>query len=378
MLRSEAVMTRPGALCGLAFATLPRLVSGPRMSAFLATYVHHLDPFAIQFTETFGIRWYGLAYVGGFVAAFLLIRWFVRIGASELKESQVADFITILAVFGVMLGGRLGYMLLYNFDELVANPRSFLDVLGGGMSSHGGIAGMTIVAWFYARYTKTSWAGLGDNLVTVAPLGVFFGRLANFVNGELYGRRTDHALAMKFPEELHEVVKTPTGSEWMFPTAQLKELADKAGEAAPGLAAKVDSAISMALASGHDAHRAVAGLIQEASLESPAFRAMLGSILTPRHPSQLYEGLVEGLLLFGIMLAVRLKWKNLYHGVLTGMFFILYAIGRIGVENLREPDSGHIGSLTKGQFYSTFMIAVGIAFLVYGFTRKRQNRLPSA
>ena len=78
------------------------------------------------------------------------------------------------------------------------------------------------------------------------------------------------------------------------------------------------------------------------------------------------------------MLAVRLKWKNLYHGVLTGMFFILYAIGRIGVENLREPYSGHIGSLTKGQFYSTFMIVVGIAFLVYGFTRKRQNRLPSA
>jgi phosphatidylglycerol---prolipoprotein diacylglyceryl transferase len=346
------------------------------MSPLPAAYVHHLDPFAIQFTETFGIRWYGLAYVAGFVVAFLLIRWFVRIGASELKESQVADFVTILAVFGVMIGGRLGYMLLYNFDELVANPRSFFDVLGGGMSSHGGIAGMTIVAWIYARYTKTSWAGLGDNLVTVAPVGVFFGRLANFVNGELYGRRTDSSLAMKFPEELHEVVRTPAGMEWMFPTSQLKELADKAGEAAPGLAEKVDSTISMALASGYDAHRAVVNLIQEAALESPAFRERLGGILSPRHPSQLYEGLVEGLLLFAIMIVIRLKWKNLYHGILTGLFFILYAFGRIAVENFREPDSGYIGSLTKGQFYSTFMIAVGMAFLLYGFVRKRQNRLP--
>lgn len=348
------------------------------MSDLLAIYVHHLDPFALQFTETFGIRWYGLAYVAGFVAAFLLIRWFVRLGACELKESQVADFVTILAVFGVMIGGRLGYMLLYNFDELVANPRSFFDVLGGGMSSHGGIAGMTIVAWIYARYTRTSWAGLGDNLVTVAPVGVFFGRLANFVNGELYGRPTESGFAMKFPEELHEVVKGPAGFEWMFPTGQLKALADQAGETAPGLAEKVDASISLALASGYDAHRAVVELIQKASLTSPGFRAKLGDILTSRHPSQLYEGMIEGLLLFAIMLAIRLRWKNLYHGVLTGLFFILYACGRIAVENFREPDSGYIGSLTKGQFYSTFMIAIGVAFLIYGFTRKRQNRLPLA
>ena len=346
------------------------------MSHLLAIYVHHLDPFAIQFTESFGIRWYGLAYVAGFMAAFLLIRWFVRIGASELKESQVADFITILAIFGVMLGGRLGYMLLYNFDELTSNPRSFFDVLGGGMSSHGGIAGMTIMTWVYARYTRISWVGLGDNLVTVSPVGVFFGRLANFVNGELYGRPTDSSFAMKFPDELTEVVPISNGIDWRFPTSQLKELAEKAGDAAPGLSAKIDSAVSLAMASGHDAHGAVVRLIQEASMENPAFRAMLGEILTPRHPSQFYEALVEGLLVFVILLTVRLKWKNLYHGVLTGLFFVIYAIGRICMENLREPDSGYIAGLTKGQFYSTFMIAIGIAFLIYGFTRKRQNILP--
>ena len=346
------------------------------MYSLLATYVHHLDPFAIQFTENFGIRWYGLAYVAGFLAAFLLIRWFVRIGASELKESQVADFVTILAVFGTMIGGRLGYMLLYNFQELVSHPASFFDVLGGGMSSHGGIAGMTIVAWIYSRYTHTSWAGLGDNLVTVAPLGVCCIIIKNIVNGELYGRATDSAFAMKFPGELSEVVKTPNGYDWMFPTEQLTGLAEKAAAVAPDLSGKVDSAVALALANGADPHRAVVSLVEVTSQENSLFREMLGDILTPRHPSQLYEGLIEGLLIFGIMLAVRLRWKNLYHGVLTGLFFILYAIGRISVENFREPDSGYIGSLTKGQFYSTFMIGIGIAFLIYGFTSKRRNRLP--
>lgn len=345
------------------------------MQSLLATYVHHLDPFAIQFTESFGIRWYGLAYVAGFIGAFLLFRWFVRIGASELKDSQVGDFITLCAVLGTMVGGRLGYMLLYNFDELVANPASFFDVLGGGMSSHGGIAGITITAWFYARYTKTSWTGHGDNLVVVAPLGVFFGRLANFVNGELYGRPTDAAVAMKFPDELTEVEATSAGIEWKFPTAQLRELAEKAGEAVPGLSGKIDAAASKALASGQDPHFAVVDLVQEASRQSPAFRSLLGEILTPRHPSQLYEAAVEGLVPFLVLLTIRLKWKNAWHGIITGIFFIYYALARIAVENFREPDATLIAGMTRGQFYSLFMILVGIAFLSYGIVTKRTNRL---
>jgi phosphatidylglycerol:prolipoprotein diacylglycerol transferase len=347
------------------------------MQRLLAVYVHHLDPFAIRFTETFGIRWYGLAYVAGFVAAFLLIRWFVRIGASELKESQVGDFITLCAVVGTMVGGRLGYMLLYNFDELVSNPLSFFDILGGGMSSHGGMAGITIVAWFYARRTKTSWAGHGDNLVTVAPVGVFFGRLANFVNGELYGRPTAGPIAMKFPDELTDLEPTPAGLAWKFPTAELRALAERAGEVAPELLAKIDAAVAKALASGHDAHYAVVALVQETSRGNAAFRALLGEILTPRHPSQLYEALVEGLLMFAIMLGMRLRWRNLYHGVLTGTFFLLYALGRIVVENFREPDSSMVLGMTKGQFYSIFLALAGIGFLAYGFLRRRTNQLPA-
>lgn len=348
------------------------------MHTLPATYVHHLDPIAIPISGDFGIRWYGLAYVAGFMAAFFLMRWFVRIGASELKESQVGDFITVCAVFGTMVGGRLGYMLLYNFDELAANPLSFFDVLGGGMSSHGGMAGITITAWFYARYTKTSWAGHGDNLVTVAPVGVFFGRLANFVNGELYGRPTDSRFAMKFPEELNDLTKTAGGLEWKFPTGQLRELAAKAGDAAPGLAAKVEAASVDAIAAGNDPHFAVVELIQAASRQSTAFRELLGGILTPRYPSQLFEAAVEGLILFLIMLAIRLKWKNAWHGTLTGTFFLLYAIGRILVENYREPDSGMIAGMTKGQFYSIFLIVAGVGFLAYGFLTKRTNKPVSA
>ncbi|MEM1442615.1 MAG: prolipoprotein diacylglyceryl transferase [Verrucomicrobiota bacterium] len=347
------------------------------MPTLLATYVHHLDPFAIQFTETFGIRWYGLAYVGGFFCAFLILKWFVKIRASELKESQVGDFVTFVALLGTMLGGRLGYMLLYNFGELVSNPLSFFDFMGGGMSSHGGIAGMCIVAWFYSRYHKISWTGLGDNLVIVSTLGVFFGRLANFVNGELYGRKTDHAWAMKFPDELNEVVDLPGGGrDWMFSTAELRALAEKGQEAIPGLLEKFDHVSSAAQASGQNAHFAAVEMITEASRENETFRAMLGEILTPRHPSQLYEAVVEGLLPFVILLLIRLKWKNLYHGVLTGIFFLVYSVGRIAVENFREPDAGHIMGLTRGQFYSTFMFVIGIGFLVFALRKKRRNQLP--
>lgn len=347
-------------------------------TCLLATYIHHLDPFAIQFTESFGLRWYGLAYVSGFIVAFFLLRWFVKLKASELRDSEVADFVTIISLFGIMLGGRLGFMLFYNFSELVANPASFFDVLGGGMSSHGGILGTVLVALIYALIKKKSWTGLGDNLVIVCSLGVFFGRIANFVNGELYGRKTDSRLAMKFPSEIIEGKRNAEGYfSWDFPTSQLVEVAEKAKDVTPGLLDEVNDTVAKATASGFDPHYQVTQLILKASEENESFRLILGEILTPRHPSQLYEALIEGLLLFLILLAIRLKWKNLYHGVITGIFFILYAIGRILVENYREPDAGLIAGMTRGQFYSTFMIVIGIGFLVFGFVRKRTNQIPA-
>ncbi|MEM7697611.1 MAG: prolipoprotein diacylglyceryl transferase [Verrucomicrobiota bacterium] len=349
------------------------------MSALLGTYIHHLSPFAIRFSESFGLRWYGLAYVAAFVVAFFLLRWFVRLGACELREDKVADFITLCAFVGVMLGGRLGFMLLYNFDEFRSNPLSFFNFLGGGMASHGGIAGLILVTLFYSRWKKISWTGLGDNLVTVAPIGLFFGRLANFVNGELYGRETSHRLAMKFPEELREsVTRDGIWSGWRYPEAMLVELAEKAKDIAPGLSERVSDAAAVAASKGLSAHQAIVTELIETSRDNPAFRERLGEILTLRHPSQLYQALCEGLLLFVVLLVIRLRWKNLYHGVLTGIFFIGYAVARIGIENLREPDAERILGLTRGQFYSTFMIGIGAAFLVWGIVRKRTNRLPTS
>lgn len=306
--------------------------------AVAAHWVHDLSPFLVRFSETFGIRWYGLAYVMGFLAAYLLLRWLTRKGCSELREDQVADFITFGALLGVMLGGRLGYMLLYNFDEFVHRPWIFFQFLQGGMASHGGIFGLAIFVWFYARKHGLSWLGLGDNLVTVAPVGVFFGRLANFVNGELYGHETTSRVGVIFPRAVGEL-----------PPAQIGELLNRF-------------------------HAVSVEHLVELSRRSPEIQAQLAEILVPRHPSQIYEALVEGLLLFLILLAVRLRWKNLYHGVISGVFFILYALGRIAVETLREPDAERIAGLTRGQFYSVFMILTGIAILAWAFKAKRQNR----
>lgn len=347
------------------------------MFAFLATYVHHLDPVAVGFTESFAIRWYGLAYVAAFVASFLILRWFAKLGTTELKQEEVADFVTLIALCGVMLGGRLGYLLLYRAGDFFSNPLIFFDFLGGGMSSHGGIAGICLVALIYARRTGKSWTGLGDHLVIVSTLGVFFGRIANFINGELYGRPTEGRIAVKFPDELHERVSTPQGSEWRFPLEQLRALAEDAKEVAPDLLGRMDRITADAIAHGYHAHYAVVELFKETARENPAFRELLGGILTARHPSQIYEALVEGLLLFALLLAVRLRWRQLRHGVLTGIFFVLYAIGRISVETLREPDAESILGMTRGQFYSLFMLLAGIGFLAWACFRggPRQGKL---
>ena len=145
-----------------------------------------------------------MAYVLAFALRLLAVyasalakRGYTQICAVE----QVADFITWVALFGVMLGGRLGYVLFYR-PEMLRDPLSILRVWEGGMSSHGGMIGLSFSLFYYARRHKISWTNLGDNLVVVAPIGLFFGRCANFINGELYGRVTNVPWAMQFPKEL--------------------------------------------------------------------------------------------------------------------------------------------------------------------------------
>ena len=308
----------------------------------LAEYLHRLDPVLLRLTDSIQLRWYGIAYVMGFVAGWwLLVRW-ARKGVGELKESEVADFITYAALFGVLLGGRLGYMLLYARDDFFANPVSFFKITNGGMASHGGIAGLFFFTLYFAIKHKRSWTGLGDNLVCAAPLGLFFGRIANFINGELYGRATTVPWAMKFPEE---------ATRWPLQSPD------------PDIAAKAERVQALALQNGADPEF-WPGQIMSLSRTSDAFAEGLRPLLTARHPSQLYAAALEGLLLFAILFLVREKFPRAPHGLLTGLFFLCYAGFRILGENYREPDR-YIGRFTEGQYYSLFMIAVGLAFLAY-------------
>ena len=303
----------------------------------LGYYVHHLSPFIFQLPNGFGPRWYGLAYVLAFVLGTLLYRRLAERGYSEIEPGKVSDFITWSALFGVLLGGRLGYFLFYDWNGFASDPTVFFRVWEGGMASHGGIIGLFFYTLWYAWRHKISWTGLGDNLVVVAPLGIFFGRMANFINGELYGRKTQVPWAMQFPAELQDAGAW-SEEAWARAQAALATFPGSAGWTLDRFVVEARSSVEL--------------------------RELLAGILAPRHPSQLYAAALEGLLLFAVLWWVRTRCK-VRNGVLTGLFFIGYAVVRIAGEHFREPDAGLIGSLTRGQFYSVFMILIGAGFLIW-------------
>ncbi len=302
-----------------------------------AYYVHHLNPFVIEFGHGWGVRWYGFAYLMGFFVGIALYRRLARQGYSDLTPDAVADFIVGGAIFGVLIGGRIGYMLFYDLPEFLANPISIFQLWDGGMASHGGMIGLTFYTLWYARRHRVSWRNLGDNLVVVTPLGLLFGRIANFINGELYGRVASIPWAIQFPKELYE--------------APLFEQ-----NAALRAAEQIDSNLT------------TIQQIDEASRTSPQLRESLSQILLPRHPSQIYEAILEGAFLFAMLWLLRTKVR-LPNGVLTGVFFIAYAGLRILAECFREPDAPLTGPFTRGQFLSLFLVVVGIGFFVSAWTK---------
>tara|TARA_B100000965_G_scaffold404152_2_gene434135 strand:+ start:178 stop:1158 length:981 start_codon:yes stop_codon:yes gene_type:complete len=320
-------------------------------------YLHDLSPFIIRFSESIGLRWYGLAYVAAFVAGYFLTKKFVGQGYSELKTNQLQDFITYGAI-STMVGGRLGYMLLYNFNEFVSNPFIFFNFLDGGMASHGGILGLVVYTYIYSRKNKIGWRGIGDNLCTVAPLGLCFGRIANFINGELYGRKTSVPWAVKFPEEIREPnFISPENLSRSDLRNSLNELNLEYNSSNPLIGEN--------------------SIVIEASRENENVQNILNEYLNARHPSQIYQALLEGLILFIILMIIRYKGPKNRHGILTGTFFIGYAVFRIIGEFFREPSDGYIGILTRGQFFSTFMVLIGIVFIASAFVWPRKNKSES-
>jgi phosphatidylglycerol:prolipoprotein diacylglycerol transferase len=302
----------------------------------LAYYLHNLSPFIVELRNGIGLRWYGLAYVLAFLLGYWLYLWLARRRYTDLPPEKVADFITYAAIFGVMLGGRLGYILFYDLDDMLEDPSRMLRVWEGGMSSHGGILGLVLFTFYWSRRHRVSWTSLGDCLVVVAPIGLCLVRLANFINGELYGRVAKVAWAVQFPTEILE--RPALGEQAGAPRAE----------------------------SPHE--------IIEQVRADPELAERLRAVLPPRHPSQIYEALLEGVLLFLILWWMRTRLR-LPRGVLTGAFFILYALLRIVCEFFREPDPAwSVGLLSAGQFLSLFLVIIGAAFVVWGLRTQQYER----
>ncbi len=298
-------------------------------------YLHRLSPFLVEFGSGsgIGVRWYGLSYVLSFLLANWLLVRLARRGLAPIAPEKVGDFITWAALFGVLLGGRLGFALLYDFQRLLSEPLSILRVWEGGMASHGGILGLVFFTLYYARTHRLSWTGIGDALVCVAPPGIFLVRMANFINGELYGRETRLPWAVQFPTEIRESPALLEGTPYanLQPDLVLEQL--RAGTA-----------------------------VDPAGLESA-----VRSVLPPRHPSQIYEALLEGALLFGILWTLKTRFR-LPTGVVTGAFFVFYALLRIAGEQFRQPEDFNYG-MPRGVFLSLFLILLGVCFAVHGWRR---------
>ncbi|MDK3160277.1 prolipoprotein diacylglyceryl transferase [Kamptonema cortianum] len=167
---------------------------------FLAHYIHNLDPVIFHLYGPIAVRWYGLAYAGGFIAAYFLLDHLIRRGKLLCPRKLLPDFIMWLALLGVLAGGRIGYVLFYDFGAFLRNPLILFEVWHGGMASHGGMLGVILVMIWYARKHGLSFWNLADNLACVVPVGIFFGRIANFINGELYGKVTGVAWAVIFKD----------------------------------------------------------------------------------------------------------------------------------------------------------------------------------
>ncbi|MBL8762816.1 MAG: prolipoprotein diacylglyceryl transferase [Phycisphaerae bacterium] len=345
----------------------------------LAAWLHTLDPFALRITEDFGIRWYGLSYVAGFMIAYVVLKWLAKHQLTVIPRDRVGDAIVVF-VLGILIGGRLGYVLVYEPSlawTLMDTPPwwGVLAINRGGMASHGGMAGLILAAWRVSRGWKQADGTVAgrcsvlhvmDVLALVAPFGVFLGRIANFVNGELLGRvvTTPGApgpwWAVQFPQELHG---------WLGP--------GRRGGHAPALTADQEGQL-WALASkvalpGDSFARALDRLTARAA----EFAAEIKPLLSSRHPSQLYQAAAEGVVI-GVFLWLAAA-KSRHAGYISALFFIGYGLLRVLTEIWRLPDpqfgeAGRPWGLSRGQWLSVWMVLGGA--LLLGLSKRSPGRWP--
>lgn len=250
--------------------------------------VHNFSPVAIDL-GSFQLHWYGLMYLAGFVLGWLLGRWRASRPNSGWTKQDVDDLLT-LVMLGVIIGGRLGYVLFYDLSAYLADPLEIIRIWHGGMSFHGGLLGALAAFWYFARSRKRSFLSISDFTAPLVPQAIMWGRLGNFINGELWGKASDLPWAVVFR----------------------------------------------------------------------------GAGPSPRHPTQLYEALLEGLVLFVLLWIFSSKPRK--PGAVSGFFAVGYSLARIFVEFLRLPDA-HIGYLafgwlTMGQVLCLPLMGVGLWLLL--------------
>jgi phosphatidylglycerol:prolipoprotein diacylglycerol transferase len=266
-----------------------------------------LSPIALDL-GFFQLRWYSLAYLAGiFIGYWYLLKLLKQPGAPMARRH--GDDLVFYAALGIILGGRLGYVLFYNLPYYLERPLEILKLWDGGMSFHGGVIGTSLGIIYLSWKEKLQWLRVHDYVACCVPFGLFFGRLANFVNQELWGAPTDVPWAVRF-------------------------------------------------------------------VESTPYGAALGS---PRHPSQLYEAGLEGLLLFAILWLMFWRTKSRYEpGKLVGAFIFFYGIFRFGIEYIREPDAqlvefANATGLHMGQWLTVPMILGGLYLMATA--KKRRERV---
>ncbi len=321
--------------------------------------MHDLSPVALRF-GALELRWYGLAYIAGFLICWLLIRRLSLRGLCLLPAERVPDAIFAFMI-GVLVGGRLGYVAFYRPDLFIDFSASFpfwgvLRINEGGMASHGGIVGSILACVYIAWRSKISLLHLLDMIALAAPFGLFLGRLANFVNGELLGRvvagrgQVGPWWSVRYPQEIVSQHLPPMTSQ-----EQVEFLA-LLGDTAPTL-------IDPFRPTSEQVHSASMRLIELIQRGDATLKAQLEPLLTARMPSQLMQAFVEGPVLAGVLWLVWMKPRRA--GVVGCWFLITYGALRVLSETWRLPDdhlvSPRIAGMTRGQWLSALMIVAGVS-----------------
>lgn len=329
-------------------------------------YVHTLDPFAIEFGSGFGIRWYGLAYLAGFLAGYFIIRFMIKRGLSPLSLELVSDFVFMTGM-GTIIGGRLGYCLLYSPDLLFRFTSSppfwgLFAVNEGGMASHGGILGLIFGCYLFAKKHELSTLHLMDLTTLGGSLGIFFGRIANFINGELVGREAPagYFFSVRFPQDIlawpaYEPERLTALSSAL---RYLNISSDRWADLIKNMNFNREAFTQV--------HQTLNDLVIAVQAGNQPVIETLAPLLTPRYPSQLYAGLLEGLLVFCVLFTLWARPRK--PGFISGFFIITYCFMRIISESWRQPDL-HIGfqllHLTRGQWLSAAMFVLGLLLLSF-------------